>query len=209
MQKKYFLLVLAGAVLLGGCDKQTKVNTENIQALTQKIIQLQQVQAKQIAVIQQQLAALPPVLDKINDGYYNRSHADAFFYHTNTLYLLLSLDKKIAGEFQIADTEREAENSLAYYYHTNQTDTMFFCVGQIEDAMAGQENRIENTVNTETRRVGSALHDELIAQIKASAPDKAEIARRAAMEAEVAQIQRDLDAIEARLEMTNPPAVRP
>jgi hypothetical protein len=209
MHKKIYLVSLAGAALLCGCDKQTQVNTENIQALSQKIIQLQQVQAKQIAAIEQQLATLPPVLDKINDGYYNRSHADAFFYHTNTLYLLLSLDKKIAGQFQIADTERESENALAYYYHTNQTDTMFFCVGQIEDAMAGQETRIENVVNTETRRVGSTMRDELMAQIKASSPDKAEIARRLAMEAEVAQIQRDLDAIKARLEMTNQPAARP
>jgi hypothetical protein len=209
MQKKYFLLALAGAALFCGCDKQTQVNTEKIEALSQKLVQLQQNQGKQLATIELQLAALPPVVDKINNSYYARNHDDALFYHTNTLYMLLSMDKRIAAQFQTADTEREAENSLAYYYHTNQTDTMFFCAAQVEDALTSQEARMENAINAETRRVGADLGDELAKQIKLSAPDKTETARLMQMEAEVNRIQRDLEAIKARLEITNLPAASP
>ena len=203
MQKIYILLLLAGAVWLGGCDKQTQVNTEKIQALSQKIIQLQQTQAKELAALQSQLASLPPMLDKMDSYYYAKGHDDALFYHTNSLQLLLAVDRKIAAQFQDAATERETANSLAYYYHTNQTDTMFFCAAQIEDAMAGQEKRIEDTVNAETRHVGANMRDELQQQIKMSAPDKDEIARRIEMEADMVQIKHDIERIKARLGITN------
>jgi hypothetical protein len=205
MQKIYVLISLAGAVWFCGCDKQTQVNTEKIQALSQKIIQLQQNQARELAALQSQLASLPPMLDKMDSYYYAKGHDDALFYHTNSLQLLLAVDRKISTQFQDASTERETANSLAYYYHTNQTDTMFFCAAQIEDAMAGQEKRIEDTVNAETRRVGAGVADELQQQIKSSAPDKAEIARRMEMEVEIGQIKRDLELIKARLGITNPP----
>jgi hypothetical protein len=205
MQKIHVLLLIAGAAFLGGCDKQTQVNTEKIQSLSQKIIQLQQNQAKDLAALQSQLASLPPMLDKMDSYYYAKGHDDALFYHTNSLQLLLAVDRKIAAQFQDAATERETANALAYYYHTNQTDTMFFCAAQIEDAMAGQEKRIEDTVNAETRRVGAGVADELGQQIKSSAPDKEEIARQKEMEAEVIQIQRDLALIKVRLGITNPP----
>jgi PBP1b-binding outer membrane lipoprotein LpoB len=39
MNKTYLLLALA-AVLLGGCDKQTKINSAKIEILSQKIVQL-------------------------------------------------------------------------------------------------------------------------------------------------------------------------
>lgn len=53
------------------------------------------------------------------------------------------------------------------------------------------------------------MSDALLEQLKlSSAPDAAEIARRKALEAALAQIQRDLDAIKARLAITNEPAVR-
>jgi hypothetical protein len=75
--------------------------------------------------------------------------------------------------------------------------------------MTGQESRIEDNINAETRRVSMALNDALLTQIKlSSAPDAAEIARRKVMEAEVAQIQLDLDAIKARLAITSQPATR-
>lgn len=205
MKKIYVLLPLAGAAFLSGCDKQTQVNTEKIQALSQKIIQLQQNQAKDLAALQSQLASLPPMLDKMDSYYYAKGHDDALFYHTNALHLMLMLQKKTEAQFQDAATERETANSLAYYYHTNQTDTMFFCASQIEDAMAGQEKRIEDTVNAETRRVGAGVADELRQQIKLSAPDKEEIVRQKEMENKVAEIQRDLELIKARLEITNPP----
>lgn len=205
MQKICFSLLLTGAVILGGCDKQTQVNTEKIEVLSQKMIQLQQGQARELAAIQSQLASLPPMLDKMNNYYYTKGHDDALFYHTNTLHLLLTVEKKIEAQLQDAATERETANSLAYYYHTNQTDTMFFCAVQIEDAMTGQEKRMEDNVNGETKRVGTNLNEELLKQIKLSAPDKAEIARRLEMAEAVVKIQRDIEMIKARLGITNSP----
>jgi hypothetical protein len=207
MQKTYILLPFAAAALLCGCDKQTQANTEKIEALSQKMIQLQQSQARELAAIQSQLASLPPMLDKMNNYYYAKGHDDALFYHTNTLHLLLTVEKKIGAQLQDAATERETANSLAYYYHTNQTDTMFFCAVQIEDAMAGQEKRMEDNVNDQTKRVGANLSEELLKQIKLLAPDKTETARRLEMEEAVVKIQRDIVMIKARLGITNPPII--
>jgi hypothetical protein len=126
------------------------------------------------------------------------------------LYLLLAVDKNIESELQIAATEREADSSLAYSYHTNEMNLLNFQAAQIQDAMAGQESRIGDKVNAETRRVGADMSDELLKQIKLSAPDEVEIARRRELAADVAQIKRDLDQIKAQLgQMTNQPADRP
>jgi hypothetical protein len=209
MKKTHLLLMLTGAVLLCGCNKQAKINNEKIEILSQKIIQLEQSQSRQMAVIQSQLTSLTPMLDKMNNYYFEKSHDDAFFYHTNTLYLLLTVGQKIESQLQTADAGRDAQNSLAYSYHTNQTATMYLCTAQIEDAMTGQESRIENDVNAETRRVGAALGDAVLKQVKLSAPDAVETARRKEMETEVAQMQRDIDAIKARLGITNQPAAQP
>ena len=65
MQKTFILLSLAGAALLCGCGKQTKINTEEIKLLSQQMVQLQQSQAKQMAAIQSQLTSLAPMLDKL------------------------------------------------------------------------------------------------------------------------------------------------
>jgi outer membrane murein-binding lipoprotein Lpp len=209
MKNKHLLLSLTGATLLCGCDKQTKINTEKIEILSQKVVQLQQSQSRQLAEIQSQLTSLAPMLEKMDSSYFEKNHEDAFFFHTNTLYLLLTVDRKIEAQLQVADTEREAENSLALYYHTNQTDTIYFCTAQIEEAMASQENRIVDKMNAETRRVGTTLGDELVKQIKLSAPDEDETAKRMEMEADVAQIKHDIDAIKTQLGITNQPAARP
>jgi hypothetical protein len=204
MNKKSLLFLVVVAALIAGCDKQTQTNTEKIQVLTQKMMLLQQNQSKQLATIETQLAALPPVVEKINSVFSAKSHDEALFFHTNLVFLMLTLDKKIQAQFQNAGSERETENSLAYYYHTNQIDTMFFCVGQLEDAMASQETRIENSINTETRKGNKALGDELVEQIKLSAPDKSQAAKLAQIEARLAQIQAELDQIQDRLNMTTP-----
>jgi hypothetical protein len=210
MRKTFYLLSLTGAVLLCGCGKQTKINTAEIEILSQKLVQLQENQAKQMAALQLQLASLAPRLDKINNTYFEKTHEDAFFYHTNQLFLLLTVDQKIESELQVADAEREAESSLAHSYHTNEMDMMHFYAAQIQDAMAGQESRIEDKVNAETRRVGANLSDELLKQIKLSAPDAVETARRRQMEADVAQMKRDLEQIKVLLgQMTNQPVARP
>jgi len=210
MKKTCFLIALAGAALLCGCGKQTKINTEEIKILSQQMVQLQQTQAKQMAAIQSELTSLAPMLDKINNFYFEKARDDALSYHTNTLYLLLAVDKNIESELQIAATEREADSSLVYSYHTNEMDLLNFHAAQIQDAMAGQESRIADKVNAETRRVGADMSDELLKQIKLSAPDEVEIVRRKEMAADVAQIKRDIDQIKAQLgQMTNQPAARP
>ena len=210
MRRTCILLSLAGAALLCGCGKQTKINTAEIKILSQQMVQLQQSQARQMAAIQSQLTSLAPTLDKINDFYFEKARENELSYHTNTLYLLLAVDKTIESELQIAAAERQADSSLAYSYHTNELDLLNSYAAQIQDAMITQESRIEEKVNAETRRVGADLNDELLKQIKLTAPDAAETARRRQLEADVAQIKRDLVQIRAQFaQMTNPPAVRP
>jgi hypothetical protein len=213
MQNKILLPALAGAVLLCGCDRQTKLNTEKIEILSQRMVQLQEAQAKQMAVFQTQLTQLAPMMDKMNNIYFEKTHDDALFFHTNTLYLLLTVDKKIESQLQVADTERAADSALAYSYHTNEMDMLHFYNTQIQDAMTTQEKRIEdnfNAANAETRQVNTNLSDELLKQIKLSAPNPAETARLKEMADDLAQIKQTLDALKAQLgQITSPPAARP
>jgi hypothetical protein len=210
MQKTYLLLSLVGAILICGCDRQTKLTTAKIEILSQRMVQLQESQAKQMAVFQTQLASLAPMLDKMNSFYFEKTHDDALFYHTNTLYLLLMVDKKIESQLQIADSDREADSALIYSYHTNETDMIHFYVAQIQAAMSGQEKRIEDNVNAETSQMGANLSDELLKQIKLSASDATEPARLKEIAADMAQIRSDLNAIKAQLgPITGQPPARP
>lgn len=174
-----------------------------------------------MTALQSELISLAPELNKMDNAYFEKNHAAEFFFHTNTLYLLLTIGKQIEAQLQVADGEREAQNSLVYGYHTNQLSALYLCTAQIEDEMAGQESRIReamagqeksivDNINVETRRANQAASDALLKQIKLSAtPDAAAAAERAKIEAEVAQIQRDLDMIKARLETTSQPVARP
>ncbi len=221
MRNKKLLPLLIGAALLCGCDRQTKINTEKIEMLSQKMVELQQTQAKQMAVFQTQLTQLAPMMDKMSSIYFEKTHDDALFFHTNTLFLLLTVDKKIESQLQTAGTEREADSLLAYTYHTNELDLLHFYnaqmqdaiiaqEGRLRDALAGQEKRMEDNINAATRQTGTNVGDELAKQIKLSAPDAAEIARLKQMAADLAQMKRDLDAIKSQLgQLTNPPVGRP
>jgi hypothetical protein len=201
MKKTFLFLSLAGAALLCDCDKQTKINSEKIELLSRNIIQFEQNQVRQMATIQTELTSLGPMLDKMNDFYFEKSHDQAFFFHTNTLYLLLMVDKKIESQLQLADTERAAQNAQAYDYYTNQMATLF----QVQDALAAQEGHIEDKVNAETK----SASDNLQQQIKLLAPDAAAIARQQEMAATVAEIKRELDQVKAQLgALTNQPPVR-
>lgn len=163
-----------------------------------------------MAGIQTQLTLLAPMLEKINNFYFEKARDDALNYHTNTLYLILAVDKNIESELQVADKEREAESSLAYAYHTNEMDLLHFYAVQLQDGILSQESQIEDKVNAETKRVGAELGDTLTKQIKLAAPDEAETARRRQLEADVAQIKHDLARIEAQLaQTTNQPAAQP
>jgi hypothetical protein len=202
MKLKYLLLPLVGAVLWCGCGKQTRLNTE-------KLIELQQKQAVQIATLQTQLTALAPMLERMNSSYFEKSHDDAFFFHTNTLYLLLTIGQKIQSQMQVADTERQTEHALTYSYHTNQLRTMYLAIAQIEDDLASQESRITDKVNAETRKVGLAVNDDLRKQMQLLVPDESEAAQRQEMAADIAQLKRDLAQIKLQLSITNPPPAPP
>jgi hypothetical protein len=206
MRNLYFLLPLSGAILLCGCNKQARINSQKIDLLSQKIVQLQADQSKQMALLQAQLTLLAPELNKMNSSYFEKNRDDALFFHTNTLYLLLSIDKQIESELKVAETDRAAENSQLYGYHTNQVDLTYLCTVQLEAAMNVQESRMEENINAETRRVSAALNDALSKQIvQSAAPDAAETARRKDLTAALAQIQRDLNTIKSQLEVTNQP----
>lgn len=221
MRNQKLFPALIGAALLCGCDRQTRLNTEKIELLSQKMVELQQAQAKQMAVFQTQLTQLAPMMDKMNSIYFEKSHDDALFFHTNTLFLLLTVDKKIESQLQVADTERQADSMLAYAYHTNELDLLHFYNAQMQDAMitqegrlrealAGQEKRMEDNINAATLQTGTNVSAELAKQIKLSAPDAAEVARLKQMAADLAQMKRDLDAIKSQLgQLANPPPARP
>jgi len=196
MQKTIRLLPFILVALLCGCDKQTKINSAKIDLLSRNIIQYEQNQYKQMAVIQSQLTSLAPMLDKMNDFYFEKSHDEAFFFHTNTLYLLLTVDKKIEAHLQLADTERESQSAQTYNYYTNQMSVLF----AIQDALAVQETNLVTKVNAETLR----LDGELLQQIRLATPDAAEIARRQQLVADTAEIKRVLSQIEVQIsQMTN------
>jgi len=196
MQKTIRLLPFILVALLCGCDKQTKINSAKIDLLSRNIIQYEQNQSKQMAVIQSQLTSLAPMLDKMNDFYFEKSHDEAFFFHTNTLYLLLTVDKKIEAHLQLADTERESQSAQTYNYYTNQMSVLF----AIQDALAVQETNLVTKVNAETLR----LDGELLQQIRLATPDAAEIARRQQLVADTAEIKRVLSQIEVQIsQMTN------
>ncbi len=196
MQKTIRLFLLVGVAFLCGCDKQTKLNSAKIDLLSRNIVQYEQNQSKEMTVIQTQLTSLAPMLDKMNDFYFEKSHDEAFFFHTNTLYLLLTVDKKIEAHLQLADTDRAAQNALAYSFYTNQMGALI----AIQDALAVQETNLVAKVNAETLHIGG----ELLQQIRLATPDATELARRKELAADAAEIKRVLTQIELQIEqMTN------
>ena len=200
MQKALFLLTLSGALLLCGCNKQAKINSQKIDLLSQKLIQMDQEQARQMTLLQAQLTLLAPQLDKMNNTYFEKNHDDAIFFHTNTLYLLLSIDKQIEAQLQTADAERSLQDSQLYSYHTNQMGMIYLCTAQIEAALNAQESRLEDNLNAETKQTAATLQDTLQKQIILSTtPSAAEIAWHKQMETTLAQIQHDLDTIKTQL----------
>lgn len=204
MKIKILFPLLAAGLLLCGCNKQTKLNTEKIETLTRNVAQFQQSQARQMADIQAQLTALAPTLDKMNDFYFERSHDQAFFFHTNTLYLILNVDKNIESQLSVANTERAAENKLAYGYYTNQMGTLYLCTAVLQEAVTNSESRIVENVNAETRRLTGTLSLELQKQIIQSATDPAGVARQKLIMADVADIKADLELIKAKLGLVAP-----
>jgi hypothetical protein len=204
MNKTILLFLSAAGLLLCGCNKQTKLNTEKIETLTRNLAQFQQAQARQLADMQAQLAALAPALDKMNDFYFEKNHDQAFFFHTNTLYLILTVNKNIESQLALADTERAEQNKLVYGYYTNQLGAVSLSTAALQSAMTNAEGRITDSVNAETRRLTEALSVELQKQIIQSAADPAGTARQKEILAEVAEIKNDLEQIKEKLGLAAP-----
>jgi len=209
MTKVFYTFLLAGGALLCGCDKQTRLNTEQIAALSQKLVALQQIQSQQLATIQSELTSLAPMLERTNSVLFEKSHEDAFFYHTNTLFLLLLVDNKIESELQVAAAEREADKAMSYAYHTNETDLLRLGTAQIQDALASQEYRLTTNFIAETSRTVADQNEAVLEQIKGLAPDADETARRKQLAADVAQLKLDVAQIKAHFGLTNSPSVGP
>lgn len=200
MRNVFLLFVLSAAVILCGCNKQAKINSQKIDLLSQKLVDMEQSQGKQIAALQAQLVSLAPQLDKMNSQYFEKNRDDALFFHTNTLYLLLTIGQQIEAQLQNADTERAAQNAEIYNYHTNQMALAYLCTAQIVDTLAGQEGRMQTNFTAEIKRANDALKDAMQKQIAAAtAPDPNEQAWRKQMESQLAQIQHDLDALKAQV----------
>ena len=205
MQKLFHEFWLVGAVLLVGCDKQAKINSQKIDILSEKIAHQEQIQSGQMKLLQAQMALLAPQLDKETSAYFEKNHDYALFFHTNTLFLLLTIGKQIEAQLSAADAARTAHDSQTYNFHTNELGTLYLCAAQIKEALNGQQNRMAESINAETKRVSEVLSNALLEQIKLSAtPDAAEIARRGKLEAIVVQMQRELEVIKVRLAGTNP-----
>jgi hypothetical protein len=210
MRQIQLLAGLAAAAMLCGCDKQVKLNTEKIDVLTQKMFTVQQNQSKQLADIQTQLASLTTRMDKTEAEYFLQSQDKALFYHTNALYFLLTIDRKIQSQFQLAEAARDSANTRAFFYHTNTLDTLYFCTSQIADALTAQEKRIEDSVKDESGRLAKNLGDALASQKAASAADKAEVIKQmAVMQDKLAQMQRDLEQLKAQLGKNGQPPGQP
>ena len=188
-------LAVASLALLCGCDKQAKLNSAKNDLLSRNVVQFERDQAGEMAAIQTKLASLGPMLDKMNDFYFEKTHDQAFFFHTNTLYLILTVDKKIEAHLQQADTERAAQNAQAYAYYTNQVGMTFLCGTQIQNALAAQEGRTDEKIG----RAVADLREELQRQINPATPDADEIARRKQVAADVAEMKRELGQIRAQL----------
>ncbi len=199
MKKIILLLTLAATAPLCGCNQQAKINSAKIDILAQKIVQLEQAQSKELTALQTQMAALAPMLDKMNDFYFEKNHDEAFFFHTNTLFLVLTVGNRIESQLQTADTERAAQNARAYGYYTNQLRTIYLSVAEIQEALTASEGQIEAKVNAETKSLVADLTAEMQNQIRLVAPDNAEIARRKALAADLAQIKSELAQIKTQL----------
>ena len=200
MPKVQLLILCTGLFALCGCDKQVQVKTEKIDVLTQKMFILQQAQSKQLENLQTQLAVLSARLDKTEADYFVRSQEKALFYHTNTLYFLLAIDKRFQSQLDLATAARTAANSQAYIYHTNVTDTVLFCAAQIADGMAAMEKRVQDNARTNAVQLGGMVIEELDKQSNSAAADRADIVRQIkSLETKLAQVQRNLDLLQSQL----------
>ena len=200
----FFLLSLVAIAGLCGCNKQAKINSQKIDELSQRITRLEQNQAKQLQVLQAELTELAPELNKMNSAYFEKDQDAALFFHTNTLYLLLTIGKQIETQLQLADSEREAQNALEYTYHTNGLGALYFCTAQISQSLIEEQKAIVESVNAETRTLTTESQAAILQGVKtATTPDPAWLPWRQSVQADLARVEQKLDAINSRLTSTN------
>jgi len=202
----FFLSLLVAAVCLCGCNKQAKINSQKIDELSQRITRLEQNQAKQMQILQAELTELAPELNKMNSSYFAKDQDAALFFHTNTLYLLLTIGKQIETQLQLADSEREAQNSLEYTYHTNELGALYICTAQLNQSLIEEQKVMVDSVNAETRDLTAESQATILQSIKTSTtPDPALLPWRQSVQADLARLEQKLDLINARLASTNLP----
>jgi hypothetical protein len=206
--KTSFLALGLGLILaLCGCDKQAKINSQKLDALSEKIVHQEQIQSKQLALLQAQMAMLAPQLDKEASAYFEKNHDYALFFHTNTLFLLITIGKQIEAQLSAAEAARTEQNFQLHTYHTNQVNTTLLCAAQIEEELTALTKRLVENINAETRQASAGMSNALANQIAQTAtPTAAELEWRKQMETQAAQIFRELEAIKLRLANTNLPA---
>ena len=188
--------MLAGLASLCGCNKDIRVKTEKIDELTQRMFAMQQEQARQLADMHSLLAALPVQLDKTELDYFVKGQEKALFYQTNVLYLLLAVDKKIQVQFEEAARASDAAKQQAYIYHTNETELAVYCASQVATALAAQEKRVVDDLNTELQKVNTTVNALLTNQ---SSGQKSQTATLQDLANRLARLQQELDLIQARL----------
>jgi hypothetical protein len=203
-KSNFFILWFVAGVLLCGCNKQAKINSKKIDDLSQRITRLEENQNQQLKILQGELTELAPELNKVNSAYFEKDRDAALFFHTNTLYLLLTIGKQIETQLQLADSERETQNSLEYTYNTNELSALYLCTAQISQSLIQEQKAIVDSVNAETRNVTADSQAVLLQSIKtATTPDPALLPWRQSIQADLARLEQKLDTISSRLANTN------
>jgi hypothetical protein len=182
-----------------GCEKQAKINGDKLDQLTDRFAREEQMQSNKMLLLQGQLALLGPQLDKEAGDYFAKNHEAALFFHTNTLFLLLTIDQHIEAQLQTTETELAAQARTLYHDHTNELGTLLLSAAHIEETVQGQLNQLEEKINAESARVNSATSNALMQELKLTpAPTADELAWRKQISDELANLRRELEAIKTR-----------
>lgn len=194
------LFLAAVAAIFSGCEKQAKLNNEKLDQLAARLAQQEMVQSNKMLLIQAQLALLAPQLDKEASEYFEKNRDAALFFHTNTLYLLLNIDKHIETQLEKAELERAGISNAMFSYHTNQISTTLYGVAQVEETTQDQLNKLEERLNAEAARLSHTTSNALMQEIIRPAElTTNEIAWRKEMQDTLAAIRRELESLKARL----------
>jgi hypothetical protein len=182
-----------------GCEKQSKINGDKLDSLADRLAREEQVSSNKMLFLQGQLALLGPQLDKEAGDYFAKNHEAALFFHTNTLFLLVTIDKHIESQLQATETELAAQARTLYRDHTNELGTLLLSVAHIEETVQGQLNQLEEKINAESARLHAATSNALMQEIKLPPATTAdELAWRKQIQGELASLRHELETIKAR-----------